>query len=107
MVQADALKNLGLDELGYVFLTIDDNWSLPERHNVTGILIYIIGIQVSPQEGKIVEQSSNFIAKDEFLYFKVEFKQIRSFILEESNIYQNMYMKRDLSLECIVVQGGK
>ena len=54
MVQADALKNLGLDELGYVFLTIDDNWSLPERHNVTGILIYIIGIQVSPQEGEIV-----------------------------------------------------
>ena len=39
MVQADALKVLGLDELGYVFLTIDDNWSLPERHNVTGIVM--------------------------------------------------------------------
>ena len=40
LLQADALKHLGLDELGYVFMTIDDNWSLPERDNVTGIAIH-------------------------------------------------------------------
>ena len=47
------------------------------------------------------------MAKDVSLCFKVEFKQIRSFTLEESNIYQTMYMKKDLSLECTAVQGGK
>ena len=105
MVQADALKSLGLDELGYVFLTIDDNWSLPERHNVTGIVLEKIDFD------KVLISICLFnkrpMAKDVSLCFKVEFKQIRSFILEESNIYQTMYMKRDLSLECIVVQGGK
>ena len=39
--QADALKYLGLDELGYVFLTIDDNWHLPDRDNITGNVILL------------------------------------------------------------------
>ena len=104
LVQADSLKRLGLDDLGYVFLTIDDNWSLPERHNVTGILMdkHLYNANIS-----ICLFNKLPMAKDVSLCFKVEFKQIRSFTLEESNIYQTMYMKRDLSLECIVVQGGK
>ena len=32
------MKDLGLDELGYVYLTIDDRWSLPDRDNVTGVI---------------------------------------------------------------------
>ena len=34
--QADALKNLGLDKLGYTYLTIDDQWHLPDRDSETG-----------------------------------------------------------------------
>ena len=35
--QVDALKDLGLDKLGYVYLTIDDQWHLPNRDNETGM----------------------------------------------------------------------
>ena len=37
--QAIALQNLGLDELGYKFLTIDDQWHLPNRDAVTNCMI--------------------------------------------------------------------
>merc|ERR1719369_539142 len=37
--QADAMIELELDKLGYVFLTIDDGWHLPERDNVTGRMV--------------------------------------------------------------------
>ena len=37
--QVDALKDLGLDELGYVYLTIDDQWHLPNRDDITGKFI--------------------------------------------------------------------
>ena len=38
--QVDALKNLGLDKLGYTYLTIDDQWHLPDRDSETGICKY-------------------------------------------------------------------
>lgn len=28
---ADAIKRLGLDEFGYVYLTVDDFWNTPDR----------------------------------------------------------------------------
>ena len=34
--QVNALKNLGLDKLGYTYLTIDDQWHLPDRDSETG-----------------------------------------------------------------------
>ena len=37
--QAIALQDLGLDELGYKFLTIDDQWHLPNRDAVTNRMI--------------------------------------------------------------------
>ena len=36
---ADALKRLKLDKLGYVYLTIDDFWNLPQRDSVTGQML--------------------------------------------------------------------
>ena len=39
MEQAIALQDLGLDELGYEFLTIDDQWHLPNRDAETNRMI--------------------------------------------------------------------
>ena len=39
MGQSDAMVELGLDKLGYTFLTIDDFWQLPERDAVTGRMV--------------------------------------------------------------------
>ena len=36
---ADSIKRLKLDEFGYVYLTIDDFWNLPERDAVTGQML--------------------------------------------------------------------
>ena len=36
---ADALKRLKLDKLGYVYLTIDDFWNLPQRDNKGQMLV--------------------------------------------------------------------
>ena len=36
---ADAIKRLKLDQLGYVYLTIDDFWNLPQRDPVTGQML--------------------------------------------------------------------
>ena len=36
---ADSLKRLKLDKLGYVYLTIDDFWNLPQRDSVTGQML--------------------------------------------------------------------
>ena len=32
---ADAIKRLKLDKFGYIYLTIDDFWNLPDRHPET------------------------------------------------------------------------
>ena len=32
---ADAIKRLKLDKFGYIYVTIDDFWNLPDRHNET------------------------------------------------------------------------
>ena len=32
---ADAIKRLKLDKFGYIYLTIDDFWNLPNRHPET------------------------------------------------------------------------
>ena len=37
--QVDALLELGLDQFGYTFLTIDDFWQLPERDPETGMML--------------------------------------------------------------------
>ena len=37
--QVDALLELGLDQFGYTFLTIDDFWQLPDRDPDTGMMI--------------------------------------------------------------------
>ena len=37
--QVDALLELGLEQFGYTFLTIDDFWQLPERDNATGRMV--------------------------------------------------------------------
>merc|ERR1711970_70824 len=37
--QMEALLDLGLDKVGYQFLTIDDYWQLPERDNLTGRMV--------------------------------------------------------------------
>ena len=37
--QVDALLELGLDQFGYTFLTIDDFWQLPERDPETGMMV--------------------------------------------------------------------
>ena len=39
VMQMDALVGLGLDKLGYRFLTIDDRWHLPDRDPVTGRMV--------------------------------------------------------------------
>ena len=36
---ADALKRLKLDRLGYVYLTIDDFWNLPQRDHKGQMLV--------------------------------------------------------------------
>ena len=36
---ADSLKRLKLDKLGYVYLTIDDFWNLPQRDNKGQMLV--------------------------------------------------------------------
>ena len=39
---ADAIKRLKLDQLGYVYLTIDDFWNLPQRDPVTGQMLVCV-----------------------------------------------------------------
>lgn len=39
IAQADALLELGLDKVGYTYLTIDDYWQLPDRDNLTGRMV--------------------------------------------------------------------